>query len=33
MQCKKKCEYKIYYNIDLDSMITKDHLLKKLHSN
>ena len=30
MQGKKKYEDKIYYNINLDSMVPDDHLLKKL---
>jgi len=30
MQGKKKYEGKIYYNINLDSMVPEDHLLKRL---
>ena len=30
MQGKKKYEGKIYYNINLDSMVPDDHLLKRL---
>lgn len=30
MQGRKKFEGKIYYNINLDSMVPEDHILKKL---